>query len=332
MKKISASALSYFIIFLLSGVVSIPVFAQQDPVPLADKPGAWEYIYLNDANTKMYCQSFGMSPKEIADFKLKMDQLVEILHHNPVMQNPRGFDADVQSRPYYPHSFKKYPVNYGYIAEINFRLPEWYNSKGRIYKQTIEPPRTTIYFNNLEILRRSAFNYSSENNDHETAMLIDICRPMVIKKLAPGVVVYDYAIVFTRPDKQLFLPCTVDEAFSRLIAYYESATKAQPYYSVMLGPAKEEYERLSPDKLMMPAYFGGPNGITWQPNADTLMLFNNNFFDRTAPKTDVQAIVFPIDADYFRKQSDFVPHNVGFKRINEFLHTLDVSAISAVID
>lgn len=332
MKKILASAVAFVPVFILLCLTQSPVFSQQDPIALADKQGAWQYVYLNDANTKMYCQSFGMSPKETSDFKLKMDQLVEILHLNPVMQNPRGFDADVQSRPYYPHSFKKHLVNYGYIAEINFRLPEWFENKGKIYKQTIEPPRTTVYFNNLEFLRHSSFNLSGENNALETANLSDVCKPMVIEKLAPGVVLYDYAIVFTKPDKQLFLPCTVDEAYSRLIAFYESAAKEQPYYSYLLDPAKDEYSRLTPDKLKMPAFFGGSSGITWEPNADTLMLFNNNFFDRTAPKTDIQAIVFPINSDYFRKQSDFTPNSVGYKRINEFLHTLDLSAISAVLD
>jgi hypothetical protein len=332
MKDLLAQAMAFFALLLLSCLNQTQVSAQQEPIALADKEGTWEYIYLDDGNTKMYCQNFGMTPKEISEFKLKMDQLVNILHKNPVMQNPRGFDADVQSRPYYPHSFKKHAVNYGYIAEINFRLPEWYESKGRVYKQTIEPPRTTIYFNNLEILRHAAFSYAEEGNPRETARISDVCKPMVIKKIAPGVVLYDYAIVFTRPDKHLFLPCSVEEAYTRLIDYYESAAENQPMFEYLLGPVKEEYSRLAPDKLKLPAFFGGPNGITWQPNADTLMIFNNDFFDRTVPKTKVQAIVFPIDADYFRKQSDYLPNSVGSKRINQFLHTLDYSAISAVLD
>lgn len=319
-------------ILILLVLIQGSLFAQ-DPVPLSDEPGSWSYSYLNDANTHMYCQNFGMSPKEIADFKAKMDQLVEVLHQNAVMANPRGFDAAVESRPYYPSNFKKYSENYGYIGEINFRLPQWFNSKGRKYKQTIEPPRTTVYFNNIHILRHSAFNVVPVGNDSRAADLVnDICKPMVIKELAPGVILYDYAIVFTGPEKQLYVPCSVGEAYTRLMSYYELASKAEPYYSILLNAMKEEYNSLTPGQLSLPAYFGGETGITYETTADPLMLFNNNFFNRTMPKSAVQAIVFPINADYFRKQSDFYPTDVGFLRIYQFLHSLDTDAISVVLD
>lgn len=305
----------------------------QDPVALADEPGNWSYGYLNDANTKMYSQNFGMSAKDIADFKAKLDELVNVLHQNPVMASPRGFDAAVESRPYYTSDFKKYPVNYGYIGEINFRLPQWFLSKGRKYKQTIEPPRTTVYFNHLEILKRSSFNVVPVGNNKQLADLVnDMCRPMVIKELAPGVTLYDYAIVFTKPGKRLFTPCTVGEAYNRLISYYESASKSEAYYEYLLTPFKEGYAKLTPDQLNSQAYFGGETGITYKKSADTLMLFNNNFFDRTMPKSAVQAIVFPINADYFRKENDFVPSDVGYLRIYEFLHSLDLKAIAGVLD
>lgn len=312
--------------------IQISLFAQ-DPIPLVDEPGTWSYKYLNDANTQMYSQKFGMSPKEVTDFKIKMDRLVEVLHHNPVFQNPLGFDVSAESRPFYPADFSKHPENYGYIGEINFRLPEWFMSKGKKYKQTIEPPRTTVYINNISFLRHSAFNTVAVGNDKRLSdMVNDICRPMVIKELMPGVILYDYAIVFASPQRSLYLPCTVGEAYSRLMAYYEAASKTEPYYSVLLDPLKVEYGRLTPEQLKSPAYFGGMTGITYVKNQDPLMLINNNFFDRGKPKTAVQAIVFPIDADYFRKESDFVLSNAGFRGINRFLNSLDVKAIESVIE
>lgn len=322
----------FYLILILLVIIQGSLFAQ-DPVALSDEPGAWSYGYLNDANTKMYGQNFGMTPKEMADFKVKLDNLVEVLHHNPVMANPRGFDAAVESRPIYPADFKKKPENWAYIGEINFRLPTWFESKGRKYKQTIEPPRTTVYFNNISILRHSAFNVVPVGSDHSAADLVnDICRPMVIKELAPGVVLYDYAIVFTGPGKQLYLPCTVGEAYNRLMSYYELAAKAEPLYAIFLDPLKEEYPRLTPGQLSSPAYFGGTTGITYEKTPDKLMLFNNDFFNRSMPKTAVQAIVFPINADYFRNPSDFYPTDVGFLRIYQFLHSLDTNAISEMLD
>jgi hypothetical protein len=49
-------------------------------------------------------------------------------------------------------------------------------------------------------------------------------------------------------------------------------------------------------------------------------------------KTAVQLIVIPIDADYFRKESDFTPGDVGFVRINQFLHSLDAAQLVKLID
>jgi hypothetical protein len=318
------------LIFLLLIEVSL---AAQDPVALAEEPGTWKYAYLNDANTRMYSQNFAMSAKEVVDFKGKMDQLVEVLHRNPVMANPRGFDADVESRPFYPYDFKKHPENYGYVGEINFRLPQWFNSKGKKYKQTIEPPRTTVYLNHISLLGHSAFSVVSVGNNDEAADRVnDICRPMVIKELQPGVILFDYAIVFSKPGKSLFLPCTVGEAYKRLIAYYESANKIEPYYDMLLNPLTEEYARLTAGQLGSPAYFGGMTGITYEKTSDPLMLVNNNFFDRSKPKTAVQAIVFPINADYFRETTDFVPSDVGFYRINQFLHSLDIKAIMEIVE
>lgn len=88
----------FYSILILPVIIQGSLFAQ-DTVALSDEPVAWNYGYLNDANTKMYGQNFGMTPKEMADFKVKPDNLVEVLHHNPVMANPRGFDAAVNSRP-----------------------------------------------------------------------------------------------------------------------------------------------------------------------------------------------------------------------------------------
>lgn len=320
-------------LFLLLLLLPLLASSQDLPVALADEPGTWTYGYLNDANTKMYAQKFGMTPTEMATFKGKLDRLVEIVHRNPVMANPRGFNAVVDSRPYYPYNFIKHPENYGYVGEMNFRLPQYFESKGRKYVQNIEPPRTTFYFNYIEILRHPAFGVvAGANNSREAELANDICKPMVIKELAPGVTLYDYAIVFTKPGRKLYLPCTVGEAYNRIITYYESAIKEEPYYSVLLEPYKEEFNKLTPEQLKMTAYFGGPSGITWRPSADTLMLFNNQFFDRTKPKTAVQAIIVPVNSDYFRKPGDFVPNDVGFKRIYELHHSLDLDAISAIIE
>jgi hypothetical protein len=308
----------------------------QEPTALPEKPGTWSYAYLDDENTKMYCREFGMTPDEIALFRKKLDHIVTVLHQNPVMNNPRGVDPVVDSRPLYPHGYKNHPENYGYIGEINFRLCMWFNSKGKDYRQTIEPPRVSIYLNNIVPLRTSAFNVGGpEGEDIKKAesLVLDICKPMKIKELAPGITLYDAALVVNKQGRSLYLPCSVSEAYKRLIAFYELAVKKEPVFQFMLDGIKKEYSTLTPAQLSSPAYFGGMfSGITPEKNGDPLYLFNRDYFDRNLPKTAVQLIVFPIDADYFRKESDFVSNSFGFLRINQFQHTLDMNALVQLID
>jgi hypothetical protein len=322
-------------VFILIQAVCITAFTQE-PVALKDKPGSWTYAFLDDANTKLYCQQYGMTPAEKETLKKKLDLIVETLHKIPVLAQPKGVDPTVESRPYNPYDFKKYPENYPYIGEMNFRLITWYNSKGKDWRQTIEPPRMTLYMNNIHLLKKSALNVAGpEGEDVKKAEILvnEICKPDKIKELAPDVVLYDAAIVFTKPGRPLYLPCTVGEAYKRLIAYYEASAKKEPAFGAVLQGIKSEYSSLTPAQLAGQAYFGGMfSGITPQKNNDPLYLFNNEYFDRTKPKTDIQLIVFPIDADYFRKESDFVPNDVGFLRIYQVLHALDYPAIAKLID
>ena len=290
-------------LLIFSFFLSTLYLIAQDPVAIPDKSGTWTYGFLDDENTKMYGRQFGMSPDEMAIFRKKLDQIVAVLHQNPVMASPRGVDPTVESRPLYPHGYEKHPENYGYIGEINFRLVTWYNSKGRIYKQSIEPPRVSLYVNNIISLRYSAFSVGGMEDAEikkAEARVLDICKPMKIKELAPGVTLYDGAIVICKPGKSLYLPLTVGEAYKRLIAYYEAVTKKEPVFKVMLDGIRQEYSSLTQAQLSGPAYFGGVfSGITPEKNKDPLFLFNSEFFDRSLPKTAVQLIVFPINADYF---------------------------------
>lgn len=320
---------------LLLLFISFPVTAQ-DPLPVPDKPGTWSYAYLNDENTKMYARQFGMTPDEIAVFRQKLDNVVNVLHRNPVMAIPKGVDPMVESRPLYPHGFKNHVQNYGYVGEINFRLCPWFDSKGKLYRQTIEPPRVSVYINQIMMLKRSAFNVGGPE-DPEIAkaedLVNEICKPDRIRELGPGVILYDAAIVAGKPGRSLYLPCSVEEAYKRLMAFYQLAAKKEPAFSVILDGIRKEFAGLTAAQLKSPAYFGGMfSGITATPNDTPLFLFNNTYFDRNQPKTAIQLVIFPVDADYFRKESDFQSNSVGFLRINQFLNSLDPDVLVKLID
>lgn len=325
---------------LLFAILILPFLAltakAQEPSPIPDKPGTWSYGYLDDENSKMYAQQFGMTSDDIALFRKKLDNIVNVLHRNRIMANPKGVDPVVESRPLYPHGFKNHIQNYGYIGEINFRLCTWFNSKGKVYKQTIEPPRVSVYINQIVPLMRSAFNVSGPEDPgvkKAETLVNEICKADKIRELGPGVTLYDAAIVAGTPGKSLYLPCSVEEAYKRLIAFYELAAKKEPAYQVMLDGIRQEFTGLTSAQLKSPAYYGGEfSGITAVPNDAPLFLFNNNYFDHSKPKTAVQLVVFPIDADYFRKESDFLPNSVGYQRINQFLHSLDPAELVKLID
>jgi hypothetical protein len=324
-------------IFTLLLAVLIPASTclAQDPVPLNDLPGTWSYGYLNDENTKMYIGQFGMTMDEVVTFRQKLDRIVMALKQNRVMIRPMGIDPMVESRPLFISGFRDHPQYFGYIGEINFRLCPWFNSKGKIYKVTIEPPRVSMYVNEIVKLRRSAFTLAGPEDPamkKAEDQVRDICRPDKIKELAPGVTLYDAAIVAGKPGRSLYLPCSVEEAYRRLITFYEIAAKLEPMYLILLDNTRKDFARVSPAVLKNPAYFGGEWGITSQANKDPLYLFNNDYFDRNKPKTDVQLLVIPIDAEYFRKESDFEPNSFGFLRIHQFLNSLDPAILAGLID
>jgi hypothetical protein len=161
----------------------------------------------------------------------------------------------------------------------------------------------------------------------------EICKPDKIRELGPGVTLYDAAIVVGKPGKSLYLPCSVEEAYKRLLTFYELAAKKEPAYRVMLDGIRQEFTGITVAQLKSPAYYGGMfSGIIAEPNDAPLFLFNNNYFDHSMPKTAIQLVVFPIDADYFRKESDFIPNDAGYLRINQFLHSLDPAALVKLID
>jgi hypothetical protein len=234
---------------LMAIILQTPALNAQERFTLPDKIGTWNYAYLNDENTKMYSQQFRMTFQDVAIFKKKLDDIVGILHQNPVMANPKGVDPAVESRPLYPHGYEKHHENYGYIGEINFRLCIWFNSKGKIYKETIEPPRVSVYLNSIKMLKRSAFSvggYEDMEIKKAEALVNDICKPDKISELGPGVTLYDAAIVVGKPGKELYLPCSVGEAYKRLIAFYELVVKKEPVFKVMLDGIRQEFEALDP--------------------------------------------------------------------------------------
>src|SRR5512133_3379905 len=101
----SKSIAIIFLIFSTSGLLA------QDRLPIPDKQGTFSYAYLNDENTKMYIRQFAMKAEEVAVFKQKLDNIVNVLHQNTVMANPKGVDPAVESRPLYPHSFENHSQN-----------------------------------------------------------------------------------------------------------------------------------------------------------------------------------------------------------------------------
>jgi hypothetical protein len=205
-----------------------------------------------------------------------------------------------------------------------------------MYKQTIEPPRVSLYINHIMLLKRGAFSVGGPEDpeiDKAEALLSEICKPDMIRDLSPGVTLYDAAIVVGMPGKSLYLPCSVEEAYRRLIAFYELAAKKEPVYKVMLDGIRKEFTGLNESQLKGPAYYGGQfSGITPVPNKAPLFLFNNDYFDHNKPKTAVQLVIIPINAEYFRKETDFAPNSVGYRRIHQFLHSLDTAILVNLID
>ena len=89
----------FFYGFLYFLLVEIGFTFAQEAVP--NETGKWDYSYSRESKGGYRSElNYSMTPTELIKFRQKINEVVNCLHQNPVLANPKGFTATVQSCVY----------------------------------------------------------------------------------------------------------------------------------------------------------------------------------------------------------------------------------------
>jgi len=330
------------VLLSLAWSLSLPGTVSAGPpeaIPVPGKPGIFSYTYL-EADSREAARQLGMTAEEAAAFKAKLDRVAEAFHKNPVLRDPKGFDARVTARIFHPYYWGKRPYDYRYIGEVRVFLEYWFEWKGKTVKQAIEPPQFTAFVNDAEVLWRGG-PYSQAGDDKDKAVdeaaarLRELLTPEKVRELGPGVTLYRTMIVVSDPAVPLYLPVTVGEVFKRQLAYWRLMVKRDPYQKVLLDMVEQEYDKLGPGEPDKPAYHA-INGayVSSQPNERPVMRLNPAYFDRSLPRTAVRLVTIPVPDDLDVRRDDGFSGQAacGYLRLYQTARAHDPAALRSLID
>lgn len=328
-------------ILLALAMMTVPSIAAGPPEARAvpDKQGAYTYQYLAP-DSKEAARQLGMSPAEVAVFKTKLERLAEVFHQNPIVKDPKGIDVKTTARIFHPYYWGQRPYDHRYIGEVRVFLEYWFEWKGKVVKQTIEPPQFTAFINDAEVLWRGG-PYSQAGDkqdkavDEVAAKLRELLTPVKVRDLGPGVVLYRNKIVVSDPTVPLYIPVAVGEVFARQLAYWRLMAKKDHYQKVLLDMVEQEYAKLKPGEKEMPAYHA-INGayVSSQQSDRPVMRLNPKYFDDSYPRTAVRLITIPVPEDMdVRKDADFLGQSAcGYLRLYELARAHDAALLRELID
>lgn len=270
--------------------------------------GVWSYTYYTESKAGGYRSetNYSLSQKELADFKKKIDAVVDVLHQNPTVQPPIGFEPTIQGSVwtdayayhYNPALLKDKIAQ----AEIVMRFCPYFNVKksGKIEKGCIEVSHLDVLLNDMmstmngvEYLSTEDYNTTTDNAKKEKYSVFQM--PKIFKVLAPGVTLYENGnIVIARTDTPYWLPLTVREYFDLAIPYWEKSAKREGNTAV-LDYVKKDLAAFSEEDLSKPAYVGGHTDVsmtlvTSRPTETQWMRPNPAYFNRKLPRNAVQLI------------------------------------------
>jgi hypothetical protein len=282
--------------------------AQNTTADATKHPGVWTYTYYTESTAGGYRSetNYSLSPAQLAAFKKKIDAVVDVLHQNPTVQPPIGFEptvrgsvwTDAYAYHYNPALLKDKIAQ----AEIVLQFCPYFNVKksGRIEKGCIEVSHLDVLINDMwstmngvENLSAEDYHPTTDNAKKEKYSVFQM--PKIFKVLAPGVTLYENGnIVIARPDTPYWLPLTVREYFDLAIPYWEKSAKKDGNTAV-LDYVKKDLAAFSEEELSKPAYVGGQTEVsmtlvTSRPTATQWMRPNPAYFDKKLPRNAVQLI------------------------------------------
>jgi len=334
-------------IALIAGCV-YGAFAQEKEL-LVDKPGTFKITYgtLNGQGPDQYGNSCGYTKAESDAATKILVSLVDIFRRYPVLKDNKGFDGYC----YLNGGRCSTKFGYGLPSSVCFFFEPWSLRKGKVVKQTSEPPQWRLEVNMTEKFCSNAFNVSNYNNegrpsnptykaeemDKAATQLRELFfLPGEKEEVSPGIDRYGDNIILFNPDQpEYWNQVKIGEVFRLLINYY----KLHPdkiAMETMVPMLENEFSNFTETEKDGFAYFGNPESISRivsTKNATPVMRPNPDYWKRKLPRSAIQFMWLEIPPKEIvkSKMKDRLKRQDGYYYVSRLLDELDVKDLLSVV-
>ncbi len=326
---------SCIILFIL---IAPNIFSQEDDL-LPNKQGVFKVV-----DWGVHKGSGGAYSKtEISANYKKLVDLTEIIHKNPVMNPPRGFECRATL---YGSTYDKRDC-YGIPCDISFQFCYFYKNQknGKEETATIEPPDWHIKVNMLPKFHSNKFSmpafkpvnekikpgFNYEKWKEVGEKLHNIYDIPEKETIARGIDRYEKeTVVIYNPDRPPFwLPVTIRELFTLALDYYKLHWD-EVQDDLMIPFIEADYELFTEKERDMYAYKStiegigrGNFGFCTDSTQSPVVRINPEYWNKNLPRSAIQIISFN-----YLDNKDFYMNPY----IRKFLEALDIKSLSVIID
>lgn len=322
----------------------------QDPQLVMDKVGTYKLV-----NWTLYsCSDCKYTKTEQTDNWKEVTELAEIFHQSPILQGLKGFETKVVLYHDYIGPEK---VKYGISGDMSIQFCAYFKDKtNKIYAQTIEPPDFDIIFNELfsGMCGSMGFrgseptetptnpNYNKQKwQDAAQRSSLYISTPGKKETIMPGVDRYadETLVIYNENQPAYWEPATIKEVFESWMDYYRYGPD-QIESQMTLTILEQQYAQFTEEEKNQKAYFGARGDIPLltidtKENEIQILKLNENYWDKSKPKSDIQIMFFNRlkDTNRYEKQAEeALKYQGGGHYLNLFLASLNVEMFKQLHD
>lgn len=317
----------------------------QDKILLKEKPGTYKITYgiLNGQGPDQYGNSCDYTKAESDAATKNFVSLVDIFRRNPVLMEIKGFDGYC----YLNGGRCNTKFGYGLPCTPCFFFEPWSLRKGKVVKQTSEPPQWRFEVNMTEKFCSNGFNVSDYSNSYNptnpafsekganksTVALRELFfLPGVKEEVSPGIDRYGDNLILFNPDRpEYWNHVTIREVFRLLIDYWKQVPdKIQ--VETMVPMLNNELSGFSETEKDGFAYFGNPESISRigsTKNETPVMRPNPDYWNRKLPRSVIQfmRLEIPKKEEVKRKMDGYLKAEDGYYYVYRLLDELDVNTL-----
>ncbi|NVO21085.1 MAG: hypothetical protein HXX13_15390 [Bacteroidetes bacterium] len=291
-------------------VFSLLSLFAQDRKLLLDKPGSFKITVdkLNGLGPDEYGRTCDFTDAECKVAVKNLTALLSVFRKTAVLTENKGFDGI----NYLNAGNCNTKFGYGLPCTVYILFETWSLIKGKIVKQTVEPPQFRFEVNRTTVFNKNGFeetNYSNAYNPtnpaynekgmNEATVAINelFYMPGVKEEVVPGIDRYGNNLVIYNPDRPAYWDqVTIREVFRLLFDYWKRVPD-KATMEPMMEVFEAEYATYSESERDSFAYFGSPESISRigsAKNNTPVMRSNPDYWNKKLPRSDIQFMVLEI--------------------------------------